>query len=180
VAEAMLDCLEAGILRPSAKQVAERAGVSSRAVFRHFEKMERLLEEVAELQLERIMRNLPRILVEGTLEERADALVRHSMHRNETTAPVRRSSQLLEPFSPLIRERMAWLHNTARQQVREVFADELAALPRPKAAAQVAALRALLSFGYWDELRRYEKRSESATQEIICHSILALLERAPG
>jgi len=176
----MLDCLEAGILRPSAKQVAERAGVSTRAVFRHFEKMERLVEEVAELQLERIMRNLPPILGEGSLEERTDALVRHSMHRNETTAPVRRASQLSEPFSPLIRERMEWLHDTARQQVRNVFADELAALPRGEAAARVAAIRGLLSFGYWDELRRYEKKSESAVAKIIRHSILALLERAPG
>ena len=46
-AEAMLDCFEEGLLRPGAKDVAERAGVSTRAVFRHFDNMEALIEEAS-------------------------------------------------------------------------------------------------------------------------------------
>ncbi|MDG2333787.1 MAG: TetR/AcrR family transcriptional regulator [Myxococcota bacterium] len=180
VAEAMLDCLEDGILRPSAKQIADRAGVSTRAVFRHFKKMELLIDGVAELQLERVMSSLPAILDQGSLEERTDALVRHSTHRNQTTSPVRRASQLSEPSSAVIQKRLAWLHDTARQQVQDVFADELARLSPSEAASRVAGIRALLSFGYWDELRRYEGQSEAATMEIIRDSILALFARSPG
>ena len=118
VAEAMLDCLEDGHLRPSAKEVAERAGVSTRAVFRHFDKMEALLEDAAQLQIERVMRELPPIVTEGSLEQRIDALVLYSARRNEITAPVRRAALLSEPFSKVIRERHAWMHATARRQVR--------------------------------------------------------------
>jgi len=175
VAEAMLDCLQDGLLRPSAKEVAERAGVSTRAVFRHFDKMEALLEEAAELQIERVMRELPPIATEGSLEQRINALVLHSVRRNEITAPVRRAALLAEPFSKVIRERQAWMHATARRQVRKVFAQELNALPEAERRDRIAALRALLSFSHWDELRRHERLSTAAASRVLRSAVRALL-----
>lgn len=142
----MLDCFEEGVLRPSAKQVAERAGVSTRAVFRHFDNMEALLEEAAEIQIERVMSELPPVLTEGSLDRRVDALVLHSAHRNELIAPVRRAALLSEPFSKVIRERHAWMRSIARRQVRSVFAPELGKLSDAEGRDRIAALRALLSF----------------------------------
>ena len=175
VAEAMLDCLEAGVLRPSAKQVAERAGVSSRAVFRHFDNMEALLEEAAQLQIERVMRQLPPVVTEGSLLQRIDALVLHSVRRNEIIAPVRRAALLSEPFSEVIRERHAWMRAAARRQVRSVFAPELKALPEAQRSDRIAALRALLSFSYWEELRRHARLSEDAASRILRDAVQALL-----
>jgi AcrR family transcriptional regulator len=175
VAEAMLDCLEEGLLRPSAKQVAERAGVSSRAVFRHFDNMEALLEEASQLQIERVVSELPPIVSEGTLEQRIDALVRHSARRNEIIAPVRRAALLSEPFSKVIRERHAWLRSSGRRQVRKALAEELNVLSEAERRDRTAALRALLSFSYWDELRRHEKLSAAAASRILRDAIQALL-----
>ena len=45
IVDALLSLLEDGVLRPSARQVAERAGVSLRAVFQHFDDMESLYAE---------------------------------------------------------------------------------------------------------------------------------------
>ena len=92
VAEAMLNCLEAGALRPSAKEVAEAANVSIRAVFRHFENMEALLEIASELQIERVMRELPPLVLAGSLRERIGGIVRRTTHGYELAAPVRRCS----------------------------------------------------------------------------------------
>ncbi len=175
VAEAMLDCLQDGLLRPSAKQVAERAGVSSRAVFRHFDNMEALLEEVAQLQIERVMRQLPPIVTEGSLDERIDALVLHSTRRNEIIAPVRRAALLSEPFSKMIRERHAWMRATARKQVRQVFAGELAPLSEADRGDRIAALRALLSFSYWEELRRHTRLSNGAASRVLRSAVQAIL-----
>ena len=175
VAEAMLDCLEEGLLRPSAKQVAERAGVSSRAVFRHFDNMEALLEETAQLQIERVMRQLPPVVTEGSLLQRIDALVLHSVRRNEIIAPVRRAALLSEPFSEVIRERHAWMRAAARRQVRSVFAPELKALPEAQRSDRIAALRALLSFSYWEELRRHARLSEDTASRILRDAVQALL-----
>jgi AcrR family transcriptional regulator len=175
VAEAMLDCLQDGQLRPSAKEVAERAGVSTRAVFRHFASMESLLEEVAELQIERVMSQLPAVVTAGTLERRIDALVEHSARRNELIAPVRRAALLSEPFSAVIRERHAWARAASLRQVREAFLVELNALSEAERRGRTAALRALLSFSYWDELRRHEKLSVAAATRVLRDAVRALL-----
>ena len=175
VAEAMLDCLEDGLLRPSAKQVAERAGVSTRAVFRHFDNMESLLEEAAQLQIERVMGQLPPIETEGSLDQRIDAVVLHSARRNEIIAPVRRASLLSEPFSKVIRERHAWMRAVVARQVRTAFEPELNALPEPDRRDRIAAIRALLSFSYWDELRRHSKLSTTAASRILRGAVQALL-----
>jgi AcrR family transcriptional regulator len=175
VAEAMLDCLEDGLLRPSAKQVAERAGVSSRAVFRHFENMEALLEEAAQLQVERVVRQLPPVVTEGSLEQRIDALVLHCVRRNEIIAPVRRAALLSEPFSKVIRQRHAWMRAAVRRQVRSAFAPELNALSEPLSSDRVAAIRALLSFSYWEELRRHARLSEDAASRVLRDAVQGLL-----
>jgi TetR/AcrR family transcriptional regulator of autoinduction and epiphytic fitness len=175
VAEAMLDCLEDGLLRPSAKQVAERAGVSTRAVFRHFNNMEALLEEAAQVQIERVMGQLPPVATEGSLEQRIDALVLHSVRRNEIIAPVRRAALLSEPFSRVIRERHAWLRAVARRQVRAAFAPELNALPEEQRSDRIAALRALLSFSYWEELRRHARLSSDTASRVLRGAVQALL-----
>jgi AcrR family transcriptional regulator len=171
----MLECLEDGLLRPSAKQVAECARVSTRAVFRHFDNMEALLEVAAQLQIERVMSQLPPVVTEGTLDQRIDALVLHSARRNEIIAPVRRAALLSEPFSKVIRERHAWMRAAARRQVRSAFAPELNALSEAERKDRIAALRALLSFSYWDELRRHSKLSTDAASRILRGAVQVLL-----
>lgn len=175
VAEAMLDCLEEGQLRPSAKQVAERAGVSTRAVFRHFENMEALFEEAAQLQVERVMGQIPPVATQGTVDERIDALVLHFAHLNDVIAPVHRAALLSEPFSKVIRERHAWMRATTRRNVRSAFAEELGALSEVERSDTIIALRALLSFGYWEELRRHSKLSAASASRILSAAVHALL-----
>ncbi len=175
VAEAMLDCIEDGLLRPSAKQVAERAGVSTRAVFRHFDNMEALLEEAAELQIERVVSQLPPLVTAGPLDRRIDALILHSVRRNEITGPVRRAALLSEPFSNVIRTRYAWMRATARRQVRSALAPELNALSEAERSDRIVGLRALLSPSFWDELRRHDKLSVAAASRVLRSAVQALL-----
>lgn len=175
VAEAMLDCFEEGQLRPSAKQVAERAGVSTRAVFRHFDNMEALLEETAELQIERVMGQLPPIATAGPLGERIDSLVLHSARRNEIIAPVHRAALLSEPFSKLIRDRHAWMRAAVRRHVRKSFAPELQTKSESARNDAVAALSALFSFSYWEELRRHGRLSNETATRVLRGAVEALL-----
>lgn len=177
VAEAMLDCLEEGMLRPSAKEVAERAGVSSRAVFRHFENMESLFEEASQIQIERVMSTLPPVLGEGSLDQRVDSLVRHAAHCHEVIAPVRRAALLSEPFSKVIQERHAWMRSIFRKHVREVFSTELKVLAEPQRRNRIALLSAMFSFSYWEELRRHEKLTTAAASRALCNAVLAVLRQ---
>lgn len=175
VAEAMLDCFEDGLLRPGAHEVAERAGVSTRAVFRHFDSMEALIEQASELHVERVVSQLPPLAFEGTRDERVAALVARTSRAFELTAPVRRAALIHEPFSQTIREQHAWLRAEIRRSVRRVFAEELEGLSEYQQRDRVAGLRALISFSYWDELRRHERLSVAAATRTLSASIQALL-----
>lgn len=48
IVDAMLDLIMGGKMEPSAAEIAERAGVSARTVFRHFEEMDSLYQEMTE------------------------------------------------------------------------------------------------------------------------------------
>jgi AcrR family transcriptional regulator len=167
IAKAMLDCLEAGRLRPSAEDVAERAGVSARAVFRHFDTLEALLHEVATQHVERVTRQLRPVLVDGSLEERIDALVSNTARVHEIIAPVRRAALLVEPFSEVVRERHNWFRGIARRQIRSAFAPEFNRLSEARRRDRVASICALLSFSYWEELRRHENLSEATATAVL-------------
>ena len=171
----MLECFEDGLLRPGANDVAERAGVSTRAVFRHFDNMEALIEQAAALQIERVTRELPPIAFEGPIDERVAALVARTSRGFELTAPVRRAALLSEPYSQTIRDRHAWMRSEIRRSVRRVFAEELDGFSDSEQQDRVAGLRALLSFSYWDELRRHERMSVAAASRSLSTAIHAVL-----
>ena len=170
-----------GTLRPSADEIAARAGVSRRAVFRHFDNMDTLLEEVARLQIERVSSEpFPPVLETGSLENRIDAIAAHSAHRNERVTPVRRAALLSEPFSRVIQERHAWLRKRVRAQIRQVFSEELNALPDSLRGDRIAQLRALLSFSYWEALRRHEGLSRDAAERAIADTLRSILMQGDG
>ena len=54
IVEALLALLEEGGAKPSAKEIAERAGVSLRSVFQHFDDMEALYAECVRQQYAKI------------------------------------------------------------------------------------------------------------------------------
>jgi len=175
VAEAMLDCLEQGQLRPSAREVAAKAGVSTRAVFRHFDRMEALLEEVAALQIDRVLPSLPPVETEGPLEARVTSLVEYATRVNELIEPVRRASVLAEPFSPVIQATHGMVRREGRRLIRAALAPELEALPQAPRDELVEVIRALLSFACWQELRRHGGQSGAAARRSTARMIAAAL-----
>ena len=54
VVDALLDLLGEGDLRPTAARIAQRAGVSMRLVFHHFDDLEAIYSELADRQAERV------------------------------------------------------------------------------------------------------------------------------
>ena len=73
VAEALMELLREGDQEPTARAVAQRAGVSLRLVFHHFTEMDDLYHYVAALQLRRQWSDMPRISSKLALATRARA-----------------------------------------------------------------------------------------------------------
>ncbi len=169
IVEALLELVGAGILEPTAHQVAERAAVGIRTVFRRFSDMEGLFAEMdARLEAEALpllMGGQPR----GTVLERVRTLVRQRVAFFERIAPFKRSGNLKRWRSPFLRQRHARL-------VRALRVDLMRWLPelRRAPAAVVDALDLATSFEAWDRLRSEQGLSTRRAQAAMEKLLLAL------
>jgi TetR/AcrR family transcriptional regulator of autoinduction and epiphytic fitness len=179
VAEAYLDLLDAGEMRPTARAIAARAGCSERAVFRHFQDMETLHSEAAVLQIQRVGRDIPGPSTpSGPATERATALARRWCTLNERVTPVRRVALLHEPFSQEVATRLRWVREMARQEIEQAFAEELARLGPAPRRRTVAALCAAMSWESWNEIRARHALDTVDAEQAVRDSLLALLARS--
>jgi AcrR family transcriptional regulator len=175
IADAMLGLFEDGHLRPTATQVAERAGVSLRSVFQHFDDMEALSATVADLQLRRYVSRMQPVPLDGALSDRIAAFVAERARLHESIAPVRRAALLAEPFSDVIAERLAWVRSRARREVEKVFAPELEALPAAARRDTLEAVTVASSWSTWEALRAHQRLSVAKARSVVARMVETLL-----
>src|SRR5262249_58385643 len=101
IVEALLALIERGDLRPSAARIAERAGVSLRSVFQHFNDVESLFAAAAERQAERLASLAGSVDDKGPLTRRVDAFVQAGGRPAGAGPPVRGDAALLCTLFPL-------------------------------------------------------------------------------
>src|SRR3954469_11174162 len=152
---AIVDALRAlhheGDLRPTAPRVAERAGVSVRTVWQHFDDLETLLFEAGRRDLEIAQSFVAPIDMTLPTVERVDALVQQRARMFEEMAPPWRAARVHAPFSAQIQSNRDTLMRLGREQVGELFAPELAAASDPQALLD--ALHIASSWATWESLR---------------------------
>jgi len=175
IVDALLALYRAGVLRPTAQQVAERAGVAPRSVYHHFQDMERLVAEVSARQSREHGHLMDAPAVDGPLEERAAALVARRAELFEAVAPVRRAALLEAHRSPTVRRNLTTLSRRLRAQVEALFAPEL----RGRTRAQVLdALDLLTSWEAWDRLRSQQGLDPARATGVLTTSVTTLLTTA--
>ena len=174
ILDAVYALVHEGVLRPTAEQVAERAGVGARTVFRHFTDMEGLYAEM----VERIEREVAPLLEAppptGSIDERARALVRNRASLFERIANFKRSGNLQRLDSAVIQRKHA---PRMPRRERETL---LAALPELRSAPEAAreALDLVTSFEAWDRLRVDQRLGRERAEAVVAHAVLALLRSA--
>jgi AcrR family transcriptional regulator len=167
IAEALLDLVGKGVLEPTAQQVAERAGVDIRTVFRHFSDMETLFAEMEE-HLRAGLGHLAEETPVGTLEARARDLVRRRAEVFERLAPYKRAGDLQ-------RRRSGFLQRKHRELVGKLRDDLLRWLPELAADGDLLeALDLVTSFEAWDRLREDQRLVPRRARAAMERSVLAL------
>jgi TetR/AcrR family transcriptional regulator, regulator of autoinduction and epiphytic fitness len=175
VVEAFLELIDDGQLRPTAKAVSKRAGVSLRSVFQHFADLEALFAAAADRQVERLAELAVRIPAEAPFEERLRMFVDGRARLFERISPVRRASLLWEPFSPEIARRMKWSRDTNREESRRVFGRELTNVDDSKQVE--SALHAATEWYTWETLRVHDGLSIQQATNVMSHMVSALLKK---
>lgn len=147
VIDALLEMIREGDLRPAASEIADRAGVSHRSIFRYFDDLDDLVRttiaqafgEASELSV------IPHI-GEGTTAERIDHLVDS---RLALYAFVDRPMQLARTRSysiPTIDDEIAGVAQMFRDQIHLHLASELSHLDQEQCSAVVDAVLVLTSY----------------------------------
>jgi AcrR family transcriptional regulator len=168
VAEAMLNLLERGVLRPTVKQISGEAGVSARAVFRHFQDTNALYAAVAELQLGRVLPKIPALPdSDVSFDERVAGLVARWTAANELISPVRRAAATLAPFSDEIAQRHGWMRRVRGAEVRKTFEVELKRFASSRRADTVLAVDWALAWSSWEHHRRNGGASVKRARRIV-------------
>jgi AcrR family transcriptional regulator len=174
IADAALELIRQGHVRPTANQVAERAGISERLVYHHFSDLESLFQVVVERQRSALDERLPTLPTAGPPEVRLRAILELRADMNEWITPVRRASVVREPFSETLASNRAVLDAGSRRQVADVFATELDGRAPAEAEELLAALDLALSWPAWNALRT-RGSTIGQTQRVVERTVRALL-----
>jgi len=126
IVEAHAKLLREGVLKPTAKVIAERAGVSVRTLWLNFNDLETLLEATTAYWLDADALLRHPIDPSLPLAERIDQFCRQRAVRLEHLAPAARSAVLGEPFSAALAAARRELIDRLRRDLLETFPAELA------------------------------------------------------
>jgi TetR/AcrR family transcriptional regulator, regulator of autoinduction and epiphytic fitness len=177
LADALLDLLNGGVERPTAAQIAERAGVSLRLVFHHFDDLEAIYASAGDLQIERVRTLSKPVDPALPFEERVVAFLKIRARVFEYVSPVRRASIRLETSSAEISRRMRVAHQLARDHTLHAFAGEIATAPLGQRAEIAEALDSVTSWEMWEFLRSRGELSVKQANRIVERMVRALLLR---
>ena len=174
IVAALMELVGRGVLQPTVQQVAERAGVGVRSVFRHFSEMEtlyRAMDARLEAEARPLLAGAER---GGSLDERVAALVRQRATFFERIAPYKRSGNLVRWRSPFLQERHVSMHRLLRADLLRWFPELSGASP-----ALVEAVDLATSFEAWDRLRAEQHLKPERARAAMEFAALAILAALP-
>lgn len=177
--DACVALIDEGDLRPTGPRIAERAGVSVRSVFQHFDDLESLFSAVGARVRQRLAAIVAPIDPAAPRQERLAAFVDQRAQLLEAVTPVLRASLVHAATSAVITRQYEHGHELFRRQVDEAFAVELASAADP--VRMHDALMVAASWPSWNMLRAAEGRSVSdarASMEWALQAAFAVTDAA--
>jgi len=170
IVAAMLELVRAGAISPGAEEVAARAGLGLRTVFRHFDDMDSLYREMAEA-----MRHELQPIVAAPFASRD--------WKGMLAEMVDRRARLFERAMPfkdaadVHRHRSLFLRKDYQRMRRDERAALAAALPAALKRDRkfFEALDLVLSFAAWQHLRSDQKQGAAQARQTLEFAVRALL-----
>jgi AcrR family transcriptional regulator len=169
IVAAMLELARQTASPPSAEQVAQRAGVGLRTVFRHFQDMESLYAEMVGPVEEELRAWALRPFKAETWRERVMELIVRRSTAFEKVAPLRRASESLRASSTVLQAEHSMMTTSLRAILRGVI---------PKSAVDAPtfeALDLLLGFEAWTRLRRDQGLTPAQARKVLQGAVRALI-----
>ena len=174
VVNATLDLIsETGAL-PTVAEVAERAGISQRSVFRYFDDVDQLTRAAVDTRYRQATEliSLPSPMPTA-LAERIEAVAASRCRLFEFIGPTARVTRTRLLDNPVLVETIGRSRRALREQLAAVFAPELGA--SSGGAVILAALDVICSFESWDLLVRDQGLTPDEATAVLKESMVKLL-----
>jgi len=147
VLDAVIGIFEEGDIDPSVDDVAERAGVSNRSIYRYFDHRDHLMRAAVTHAMRRV---IPEIRLDdigvGAFDDRIARFVDHRMQMYQRLAPITRAAKRAAQSEPIIAEEFEAGRLVLRRSFLDHFAEEFA--PLGSAERTRAVLTAELAFQF--------------------------------
>ena len=173
ILDAMVELVGEGELHPTGQQVADRAGVGLRTVFRHFEGMETLFSELRERVEKELRPQVTPRPVTGSLDERLRAFARGRARAFERMAPYQRSERIHRWNSAVMRDSHAMMLREQRAHLLAVLPEVESLPPELRQAVEVVT-----GFEFWDLLRTDQGLGVARAEETLRETTRTLLAGA--
>lgn len=172
VIHAVIELFEEGTAGPTVAEVAERAGISQRSVFRYFDDVDELMRAAIDEKFKEAtpIGMLPAILP-TSVADRVTLLVDTRARLFEFLGVAARMVRARQFETPLIASTLARGRELLRRQVAFLFDAELAVEP----PGVLASLDLLLSFESWDLLREDQGLDVTAARQVLATGAARLL-----
>lgn len=171
IVDAMLDIIMGGKMEPSAAEVADKAGVSARTVFRHFEEMDSLYSEMTERIEAEIMPIIQQPFTGEGWRAQLDQLLERRAMIYERVMPVKIAASIRRFSSDYLMlnyERFIHLERTGLEGV----------LPEAirKDATLFSAIEMCAGFQTWRRLRQDQGLTTRQAADVVRLTIARLVD----
>ena len=173
VVAAVLELANSGIGRPTAREIADRAGISVRSVYVHFDDLDDLFRAAAARHTEQMTAFLTPVDATLPLPERITAATVQRVTIHENFGAVRRAAEQWAPVSPALADVLRSARDVGRQDAERLFGPALTG--REDDDVVLGAITLLLGAAAWDSLRD-QGLSVDAAAETISYTLTRLLE----
>jgi len=174
IVEAHLALIGEGDLKPTGERIAERAGVSLRALWANFKDMEALFAASGDRLMQQQDEEYEPVPVDLPLSDRIERYCRQRARILELIAPSARAAQLKEPFSAQLRRNRAANIARVQRELADLFADELERAGTQRAEL-FQALTVASTWAAWSMMRDELKLDMDHACGIMIRTIRALL-----
>ncbi len=170
IVSAMLELVREGQIAPTAEEVAQRADVGLRTVFRRFKDMESLYAEMSIAISEQVAPIINEALSHDEWWRNFAQLVERRLRVYEVIMPYRVAAQVLKFQSDILYNRHLEIVRDERDRLMSVLPAFLLE-DRPL----IEALQAVLSFDMWNQLRSDQNLSARAAGDVVNKILCGLL-----
>lgn len=179
ILSAYMELIRSGVPAPTTSEIAKRAGLSLRVIFKHFSDLRALrLESFNRMQAlssEFFSAPLPE---HGSAAERLEQFLERQSRRLEYVTPLHRTAAMVESVDPDVARAMRGAREAALRDLEKTLGPTLKQFTRGEKRLLLTKLHMVCSWDSWAFLRGHYRLSTGRARALVTSVALTILAQA--